>query len=791
MCLPKRRSVASPLALVAGAVATVIFFHRAVFDGHIFIARDILRVYYPLHQYWADRVVHGQLPGWYPYDGLGEPFVGMLIGAPFHPLKLLYLFLPLHSAMTANILVCFPVGILGSYLVARRWGLDAFGSLLTAVSYSFGGYMICVTNNLAYLVAAATIPWALWAGDRFAELPTARRATGGAAILVLVLLAGDAESFVVTCVLCALVVVMRRGFTRCLLPTAALFTLTGLFAAVQIVPATYVAHEGKPARQELDAAEAWSTHPLRVLDLALGPMFASESGDVVGADIDRDLLKTRSNLWVNSLYVGLPTFLFAWIALGTFWCSRRTWLLTAISATLALLALGRYTPLYALAFHFIPGWRTFRYPEKLVPFCTLGVALAAGAGLHAVQANERVRQRAVSVFVGAAILCGSLALLEWKLRWFSHLVAAPLWRGKPPQDALDRLGRAFSWWSAQSAIAAAVTGAVTRVACPRWLRGSLVVIVTFVTLLRANGPLSVTVARAVLQPSRFAEAIKQAEGPPELGRWRVYRLKGGYGTDYDRDPDLAALDERGQYARSVEEALDPVTPALWGLEGANKYLPGVSRRIADLSEDEEEFAVRYAALFGVRYMSVTQDDAEDLRGQDLQLIAQNPALWLLLLRHGAPRPRVYLTRPRCVHTGVEALSAMSLGQALRPNDSIVECGVPIATSPSDAELSGKAEIVSYAPERVEIRTSVNSESLLVLNDAFYDGWRATVDGQPELIVPVNYAVRGVFLRPGAHTVLFVYHTPGLAAGVSLTGMAIAGAVLLCLWKPSALRRGSV
>jgi hypothetical protein len=755
------------------------------------LAPYTLRFYNPLPLSGARRAPHGEFPAWYPYDGLGEPFVGMLIGSPFHPSKFLYLALPLGAAITVNILLCFPVAFLGTYILARRWAVEHVSALFAAVSYSFSGYMICITNNLAYLMAAATVPWALWASDRFAELPTTGRASVAAAIVLLVLLAGDPEAFVVTCALCAIVLWLRRGLEQSLLPAAALFTLTMLCGAVQILPSLHVMNEGKPATQELEAAEAWSVHPLRALDLALGPIFASESGDLVGAAIDRDLLKTRSNLWVNSIHVGLPAFVLTWIALAAFWRSRRTWLLAAVSLTLALLALGKYTPLYALAFHFVPGWRTFRYPEKLVPFCALGVALAAGAGLHAVQSDDKTRQRATVVFGLTAIACAMLAILELKVRFFSRLVAAPLWHGTPPHAALDRLGSRFLSCSAQSAIAAAVVSGVLRFASVPSLRGSLVVIIAFLALLAANGPLYEVVAPAVLQPGSFAAAIEHAEGPPELGRSRVYRLKGGYGTDYERDPELAVLDERAQYVRSQQEALDPVTPALWGLEGANAYLPGVSRRIADLSGDDREFASRYAPLFGVRYLSVTRDEADDVRGPDLQVVAENPALWLLLLRHSVPRPRAYLTKPRCLHTAAEAFRAMSSGRSLSPDESIVECTPRLAVPPSYIGSPGNTEIASYAPERVEIHANVDSPSLLVLNDAFYDGWSATVDGQPEAIVPVNYAVRGVPLAPGAHTVLFTYRTPGLAVGAWLTGIAISGVALLCVTKPCMrLRRGT-
>src|SRR5437762_13299379 len=74
------------LAPAAAALAmTVAFFHHTVLGGRIFIARDMLRVYYPLHRYWAERVSHAEFPDWFPYDALGQPLPGTLIAGVFHP----------------------------------------------------------------------------------------------------------------------------------------------------------------------------------------------------------------------------------------------------------------------------------------------------------------------------------------------------------------------------------------------------------------------------------------------------------------------------------------------------------------------------------------------------------------------------------------------------------------------------------------------------------------------------------------------------------------------------------
>ena len=56
--------------------------------------------------------------------------------------------------------------------------------------------------------------------------------------------------------------------------------------------------------------------------------------------------------------------------------------------------------------------------------------------------------------------------------------------------------------------------------------------------------------------------------------------------------------------------------------------------------------------------------------------------------------------------------------------------------------------------------------------------RAEVDGRPAPILPANYAVRGVPLRAGAHTVVFAYRTPGLVYGAWTSAVALGLALVV-------------
>jgi hypothetical protein len=91
---------------------------------------------------------------------------------------------------------------------------------------------------------------------------------------------------------------------------------------------------------------------------------------------------------------------------------------------------------------------------------------------------------------------------------------------------------------------------------------------------------------------------------------------------------------------------------------------------------------------------------------------------------------------------------------------------------------GSARIVRDEPTRVDVATASSAEALLVLNDAFAEGWTAAVDGAPAEIVPANYLARGVWVGAGDHVVAFRYRTPWLREGCAV---AIAGAVALTAW----------
>jgi hypothetical protein len=112
--------------------------------------------------------------------------------------------------------------------------------------------------------------------------------------------------------------------------------------------------------------------------------------------------------------------------------------------------------------------------------------------------------------------------------------------------------------------------------------------------------------------------------------------------------------------------------------------------------------------------------------------------------------------------------------------------MPLAL-PASAGPPGTAIIERFAPEAVTVRADASAPALLVLAEAWYPGWTATVDGAAAPCLPANAWMRGVPVPAGAHEVTFTFHSTRLRAGATLSIVTLA-LVLAALGRESRLRR---
>lgn len=121
----------------------------------------------------------------------------------------------------------------------------------------------------------------------------------------------------------------------------------------------------------------------------------------------------------------------------------------------------------------------------------------------------------------------------------------------------------------------------------------------------------------------------------------------------------------------------------------------------------------------------------------------------------------------------EALAAMAHPELDFTQTAVVEV-VPVANCDVESADAGTstATILSYEPQQVVIRADAAATGWLVLNDLFYPGWEATVNGAPAIIQPTDYALRGVCVPGGTSEVVFTFQPQILVTGAAVSMIAV-------------------
>jgi hypothetical protein len=154
-------------------------------------------------------------------------------------------------------------------------------------------------------------------------------------------------------------------------------------------------------------------------------------------------------------------------------------------------------------------------------------------------------------------------------------------------------------------------------------------------------------------------------------------------------------------------------------------------------------------------------------------------------------PRAYVSHHVEAVTDAEALRRIR-DEAFDPWHSVLvspplSSELEALTETSPGLPTSPADVVGYNPHRVVVDVQAGAPGVLVLSDAWYPGWRATVDGGDAELLRVNHALRGVYVDGGAHRVEFLFRPSSLYVGadISLGALPI---VALIMWVDRGLCR---
>ncbi len=217
------------------------------------------------------------------------------------------------------------------------------------------------------------------------------------------------------------------------------------------------------------------------------------------------------------------------------------------------------------------------------------------------------------------------------------------------------------------------------------------------------------------------------------------------------------------------------------VSGKNQQFPRWYRDYASLIEPQpylshvvfDETRSKFLDLLGARYL-LTHASRPAPTGYDFIASAEG----LSVYENKNALPRAFLVG-EVIEVGDQktALRAMS-DENFDPAKTVVVEGGSVELQ---SKIKGEASVIEDRRNRVVIKTSCERDSILVLSDNYYPGWKAAIDGLPVEIMKANVTMRAVRVPAGEHVILFEFAPTLLKVSIytSLAAlMIVAGALVL-------------
>jgi hypothetical protein len=731
------------LLILALFASSFFFFGDALLppEGQMLTGNDLYAFHYPMEDFAFRAYRERQLPLWNPYILSGYPQFAESQLSTFYPFMWLAALLPTSIAFALLYAFHFGLAAAGAYVLVRQLGGQRSGALLAGfvLAYSFQMTTRLDAGHLAIIMTLAWVPWCLAAIHWSIHANSWKTAPLAAIPLGLIFLIGSFNlipvygTIFITFGLWVAIAAWRnhqRQRTGVIIGRLVVIgVFASLLAAIQILPTLQLWRLSPRIGFNYDFSASYSMDFQNLLTLLMPSLLYNDN---LSAAVWNTPGSNR--LWEQALYVGmLPLFL---VALSWF-AGKPRWRFWSILALVGLvLALGPAGALHRIIWRLLPFLSDFRAPGRFTYLIALGAAILTGLMFdrwfdRSAERDDALTRHAQKTWLYGLAVLGAIALLA-------------------------AVGQAINQQT-NVASPTAVTNDLARCLLLLFFTGALLFVPRATNLSRW---LLTLIALAILifdlwgNGARFI-ILRNIE--PQPG-WLM--------------ADLALPADRNQYRVQVDAVytqLDADVGYFHNFLNTSGYVGLYLKTSTDLANLGRGDA-RIARLLSARYYMYTADQNPSPAQGWRRLTS--PAGVNIDERTDA-QPRGFVVHHLiAIDNAKDVLQRMKASDidltktALVETDKAIDC--PLDTVPDQPD---EVQLVEYAPQRVTLSTATAATGWLVFNDSYYPGWYANIDGTSTQIYPTDYALRGLCLPAGQHTVTFEFKPDILVQGAMISGVA--------------------
>ncbi|MFX0196489.1 MAG: YfhO family protein [Candidatus Hodarchaeota archaeon] len=757
--------------------ACIFFWPVLLHPDQMFDFFDMVYVNYPWGFFTESMLKKGQFPLWLPYCYSGEPFIANIQTAVFYPPHLILLMIfPTHLALGFSILLHIFLAGLFMYILMRYLNLDNASSFLSSIIFMYSGFFIAhaLRGHYTMILAACWLPLIFLLFNIALKKTSVYYGLLTGIPISLQFLAGHPQMSLYTLFALGLYLVFRSLLIikekRALKEVAYIFAISALaivvgvlLAAIQLIPTfEFLGLTTRGGGVSYDFATTYS-FPRQNLITFLLPNFY---GNFVSG----------WGLWHYTevcVYVGILPLIFIFFAIFFKRSEKEErefmWFFTGLAVFSMLLAFGRYTQIYWLAWKYIPGINIFRAPSRFRFLVTFSAAILAGFGFSFFKGNLTLYERKN---IGTVIKILAL-LIIWMISEI-FLFGEGIVQGNLNRRNLNFLvsimtdptsiqNRSFPIILDWLILTVLSIGCVVLLAlriinktfkfqyfnkCFNILKKNINVIVILFVL--ANlwffhiGFVTTTLPNDVYSEPDYVEFLKNNSG--------IYRV-------YD--------EPKFHHTISYRSLIPDNSQIIYGIHELSSFNPPMQLQtytevldsIHPLSDNTHHPILN---LLNVKYIL----SSNPLNNSGFELAFSQNHIYIYENKQVLPKAFV-------LHK-VKILSEDDIIKELRstsfnPIDAILlEQQHTIETLNEGYKGVEHAEIRTYSPNEIIVAVNIIHPGYLVLSENYYPGWKVYVDGEQREIYRAYHTLRAVYLDAGSHKLRFTYESASLKIGLWIT-----------------------
>ena len=730
------------------------------------IADDTFRYLYPFKKLGIDIAKKGKLPLWNPYNGAGMPLLATYQWAFFNPFNILFFALQTETAWTFYIIAQVFLLYFFMYLYCRKLRMSQKGAIFATSIFTFSGFVTVrlIFGNLIYPLTM--LPFILYLIEDYIDNQKSKKIFLLPLATSFMLLSGHPHTMFYTLIVSMAYLIYRiltlkksnfRKVTAFLL-LIILFVIGIGIASIQIVPTLELL---KSSNMNASSSAFIFDRFLLPISHLISILIPNYFGN-----------RATYNYWGAGDYietvaaVGIIPLFFAYFALfGKNYSSKDNRIFFFIASIISILATLNWFLPKLISILPIPIISTSP-PSRIFAITSFAIAILAGYGFDRwtlyMENFRRLLIRVIPFLIIIFIIaigtflfyilgiscnnqfiqnCRLIAARNTLLETFTFVVS---------------LGFFFFYLKTKNK------------KIKKYVPFVVISLVFLLGAYNSNKFLPFSQKENLLPAHPLIEAIKRVTNTERVFGLGEANIKTNFATHF-RFYDLNYFDplHNKRYAELIAFA-------------NSETIANLSRSDIEIttdlniSKEKQLRRDRLLNLLGVSYFIVKKSEIPLIESKD---VAWQNKDWYLL-GNKKSLPRVYLVNNLEVISNQNLILERLFDTSFDPKTTVI-LEEP-TSSPLNNASKGKAQILRYEENSVEVKAQSDYNSVLVLSDNYFPGWKVYIDEKETKIYRANYTFRAIEVPEGKHLVKFSYEPGSFKTGTILSIISI-GIYLLIIF----------